>query len=158
MSRSIPTLTIPPGHPRAFAQKKFSAPGHLTINYVPAPGHLTNPGIFKICTVFTVKEHATCITVVSAFRLRYFWKNISEFEHGRSRYFWFPISASKHGLRKLESRNTAIRRRRSSEEVLHGRTKYWHLIYTFLKFAHICCCSSSYCGVPAFKLIHVLSL
>ena len=37
-------------------------------------------------------------------------------------------------------------------------TKYWHLIYIFLKFAHICCCSSSHCGVPAFKLIHVLSL
>ena len=31
-------------------------------------------------------------------------------------------------------------------------------IYVFLKFAHICCCSSSHCGVPAFKLIHVLSL
>ena len=30
--------------------------------------------------------------------------------------------------------------------------------YAILKFAHICCCSSSYCGVPAFKLIHVLSL
>ena len=45
---------------------------------------------------------------------------------------------------------------RSPEEVLHGRTKYWHLY--FLKFAHICCCSSSHCGVPAFKLIHVLSL
>ena len=46
----------------------------------------------------------------------------------------------------------------SPEEVLHGRTKYWHLINIFLKFAHICCCSSSHCGVPAFKLIHVLSL
>ena len=46
----------------------------------------------------------------------------------------------------------------SPEEVLHGRTKYWHLIYIFLKFAHICCCSSSHCGVPALKLIHVLSL
>ena len=46
----------------------------------------------------------------------------------------------------------------SPEEVLHGRTKYWHLIYIILKFAHICCCSSSHCGVPAFKLIHVLSL
>ena len=44
----------PPGHPRAFAQKIFPAPGHLTVNLFPAPGHLTNPGIFKMCTVFTV--------------------------------------------------------------------------------------------------------
>ena len=41
MSHSIPTLTIPPGHPWAFAQKKFPAPGHLTVNLFPAPGHLT---------------------------------------------------------------------------------------------------------------------
>ena len=40
----------------------------------------------------------------------------------------------------------------SPEEVLHGRTKYWYLIY-ILNFAHICCCSSSHCGVPALKLI-----
>ena len=45
MSCSIPSVTIPPGHPRAFAQKKFPAPGHLTVNFFPAPGHLTTPGI-----------------------------------------------------------------------------------------------------------------
>ena len=48
MSRSIPTLTIPPGTPRAFAQKKFPAPGHLTVIFFPAPGHLTTPGIFQM--------------------------------------------------------------------------------------------------------------
>ena len=30
-------------------------------------------------------------------------------------------------------------------------------IYIFLNFAHICCCSSSHCGVPALKLINELS-
>ena len=45
----------------------------------------------------------------------------------------------------------------SPEEVLHGRKKYWYSIY-ILNFAHICCCFSSHCGVPVFKLIHVLSL
>ena len=44
----------PPGHPRAFAQKKFPSPGHLTVNFFPALGHLTTPRIFKMCTVYTV--------------------------------------------------------------------------------------------------------
>ena len=60
--------------------------------------------------------------------------------------YWMPIF------------RPAMQNFHSPEEVLHGRTKYWHPIYTFLMFAHICCCSSSHCGVPAFKLIHVLSL
>ena len=41
----------------------------------------------------------------------------------------------------------------SPEEVLHDRTKYWYLIY-ILNFAHICCCFSSHCGVPVFKLVN----
>ena len=32
------------------------------------------------------------------------------------------------------------------------------ILYIFLNFAHICCCSSSHCGVRALKLIHELSL
>ena len=54
MARSIPTLTIPPGHPRTFAQKKFPAPGHLTVNFFAAPGHSETPEIFEMCTVHTV--------------------------------------------------------------------------------------------------------
>ena len=54
MSRSIPTLTIPPGHPRAFAQRIFPAPGHLTANFFPAPGHLTTPGSFRILEITAV--------------------------------------------------------------------------------------------------------
>ena len=37
-------------------------------------------------------------------------------------------------------------------------TFFWLTRYIFLKFAHICCCSSSHCGVPALKLTHELSL
>ena len=33
----------PPGHPRAFAQKIFPAPGHLTVNLFPAPGAFDKP-------------------------------------------------------------------------------------------------------------------
>ena len=45
----------------------------------------------------------------------------------------------------------------SPEEVLHGRAKYWYLMYIF-DFAHICCFSSPHCSVLALKIIHVLSL
>ena len=51
MARSIPTVTFSPGNPRAFAQKNLPAPRHLTVNFFPAPGHSTTPGIFKMCTV-----------------------------------------------------------------------------------------------------------
>ena len=57
---------------------------------------------------------------------------------------------------KFESTNTAMFSN-SPEEALQSRTKYCYLTYIF-DFTNICCCSSSYCGVPALKLIHELSL
>ena len=52
---------------------------------------------------------------------------------------------------KFESRNTAMRRRTTANMCEIKK-------YIFLNFAHICCCSSSHCGVPALKLINELSL
>ena len=46
MSRSIPVLTIPSGHPWAFAQKEIPASGHLTVNFPHPSGHLTIQGAF----------------------------------------------------------------------------------------------------------------
>ena len=43
--RQLQTLPLrsPSVHPVVFAEKIFPAPGHLTVNFSPALGHLTTP-------------------------------------------------------------------------------------------------------------------
>ena len=95
-----------------------------------------------------LKESPVCLTMFRGNRFNVlFWNGACVYFHRQHFKDFFEVHGTPNCL--LEA---------AKEEVLHGRTKYWHLIYIFLKFARICCCSSSHCGVPAFKLIHVLSL
>ena len=91
----------PPGTPPGICTENIPGPRAFDSQSFPGPRAFDKPrDIQNVYSIYCI-EHETCITVVSAFRFRYFWENTSEFEHGRSPHFWFPISASKHGLRKL---------------------------------------------------------
>ena len=52
-------------HPPGIWTKKFPGPREFDSKFVPAPGHLTTPGIFKICTKYsTLEEHETCMKLL----------------------------------------------------------------------------------------------